>query len=254
MVLKAIESALIQDGCRPEVVAVDDGSTDGTERAVRKYFPEVRLITTPGLGPGLARNEGARIATGDVFMFLDSDDKWLPLHIKSLMSVIQKGFHVAYGVTRTKNLLDDSDFFIPEKGEGASGQCFSSLARWCFLVPSSVAVTRKAFENVGGFDSEYSGEDWVFFLKLASLYPFGFVKEVITHRILHKGSLCCLERHNVKIQDTLRRITRVLKMSDKALPEDFNRIKKMQILTAARRQEWQTIQDWYISMKKQGLI
>ena len=79
MVLRAIESALVQEAWDPEVVVVDDGSKDGTREAVSACFPEVKLISTAGLGPGLARNEGARAATGQVLMFLDSDDIWLPL-------------------------------------------------------------------------------------------------------------------------------------------------------------------------------
>ena len=254
MVLTAIESALAQDEYQPEVVVVDDGSTDGTARAIRTRFPEVKLISTPGLGPGLARNEGARAATGHLLMFLDSDDKWLPLHVKSLMQLLQKGFHVAYGVTMTKDCLCQREFFIPEKGEEVSGQCFNSLTRWCFVVPSSVAVTRKAFEDVGGFGQGEMGEDWVFFLKLSSLYPFGFVSKVISHRILHEGSLCCLQNGGMEIHEALRRIMEVLQTSDKALPEDFDRIRKMQVLTTKGRQRWRTVQDWYTSMKMQGLV
>jgi glycosyltransferase involved in cell wall biosynthesis len=57
MVLKAIESVLAQEGWVPEVIVVDDGSTDGTKGAVRTHFPWITLISTHGLGPGLARNE-----------------------------------------------------------------------------------------------------------------------------------------------------------------------------------------------------
>jgi glycosyltransferase involved in cell wall biosynthesis len=254
MVITAIESALAQYEYHPEIVVVDDGSTDGTERAVRTRFPEVKLISTPGLGPGLARNEGFRAATGQVLMFLDSDDIWLPLHVKSLMQLLQKGFHVAYGVTMTKDCLGGGEFFIPEDGEGISGQCFNSLTRWCFIVPSSVAVTRKAFEDVCGFGQGEIGEDWVFFLKLSSLYPFGFVSKVISHRILHKGSLCCLENGGIEIQKALRRIMEFLQTSDKALPDDLDRIRKMQVLTTKGRQRWRTVQEWYMSMKRQELV
>jgi glycosyltransferase involved in cell wall biosynthesis len=254
MVIMAIESALAQDECQPEIVVVNDGSTDGTERSILKRFPEVKLISTPGLGPGLARNEGAIAAKGGVLMFLDSDDKWLPLHVKSLMQLVQKGFHVAYGVTMTRDLLFQKEFFIPERGEEASGYCFDSLTKWCFLVPSSVAVTRRAFEDVGGFGRGKIGEDWVFFLKLASQYPFGFVPEVISHRILHHGSLCCLQNGCMEIQEALRRIMEFLQTSDKAMPEDLDRIEKMQVFTSEGRQGWRTVQEWYTSMKMQGLV
>ena len=254
MVLKAIESVLAQEEWVPEIVVVDDGSTDGTKVTVRKHFPEIRLISTRGLGPGLARNEGVRASTANVLMFLDSDDIWLPLHVRSLIPLLHQGFQVAYGVTKTKDSLGGGEFFIPEGGKEISGQCFSSLARWCFMVPSSVAVTRKAFENVGGFGQGDMGEDWAFFLKLSNLYPFGFVPEVISHRLLHNGSLCCLTKGSMEIQKALERIMEVLQTSDKATPEDFGRIRKMQIIATKRRQRWQTVQEWYMNMKMQGLV
>ena len=254
MVLKAIESALAQEGWVPEIIVVDDGSTDGTKKAVRTHFPGIRLISTNGLGPGLARNEGVRAATGHVLMFLDSDDIWLPLHVRSLMPLLHQGFQVAYGVTKTKDSLGGGEFFIPERGEEISGQCFSSLARWCFMVPSSVAITRKAFEDVGGFGQGDMGEDWVFFLKLSTLYPFGFVPEVISHRLLHEGSLCCLTKGGMEIRKALGRIMEVLQTSNKATPEDFDRIRKMRVLAAKGRQRWRTVQEWYMNMKMQGLV
>jgi len=254
MVITAIESALAQDGYQPEVLVVDDGSSDGTERSILRRFPKVKIISTPGLGPGLARNEGAVAAKGGVLMFLDSDDRWLPFHVKSLMQLVQKGFHVAYGVTMTRDLLLQKEFFIPERGEEVSGDCFKSLTRWCFMAPSSVAVTRRAFEDVGGFGQGKIGEDWVFFLKLSCRYSFGFVPKVISHRILHRGSLCCLQNGGVEIQEALRRIMEFLQTSDKAMPEDLHRMEKMQLFASEGRQGWRTVQEWYTSMKMQGLV
>jgi glycosyltransferase involved in cell wall biosynthesis len=55
-----------------EIIVVDDGSTDDT-RAVAAEFPVTLLATEGKRGPAFARNVGARAATGDVLIFLDSD-------------------------------------------------------------------------------------------------------------------------------------------------------------------------------------
>ena len=55
-----------------EVIAVDDGSTDGSERLAAELGAEV-IASGGRLGPGGARNVAARRARGDILWFVDSD-------------------------------------------------------------------------------------------------------------------------------------------------------------------------------------
>ena len=63
-----------------EVIVVDDGSTDNIAAKVASY-PGIRLISQKNSGPALARNAGARAASGDIVLFTDDDcvpaDDWL---------------------------------------------------------------------------------------------------------------------------------------------------------------------------------
>jgi GT2 family glycosyltransferase len=55
-----------------ETILVDDGCTDHSP-AIAAEFP-VRIVPTSGrVGPAAARNLGARMATGEVLFFIDSD-------------------------------------------------------------------------------------------------------------------------------------------------------------------------------------
>jgi GT2 family glycosyltransferase len=70
--LVAVRSAVSQTA-RPEVMVIDDGSTDGTESALREY-PGVRFVREGGSrGYIVRRNEAARLATGDVVFSIDDD-------------------------------------------------------------------------------------------------------------------------------------------------------------------------------------
>lgn len=75
-VVRAIESALAQNGVAVEVVVVDDASTDDTREVVAAIGdPRVRLVALPrNSGPGGARNAGLEIARGHWVAILDSDD------------------------------------------------------------------------------------------------------------------------------------------------------------------------------------
>jgi len=56
-----------------EVIAIDDGSTDGSA-AVLAAFPEVRIVRQPNAGCAVARNRGVALATHETIAFLDQDD------------------------------------------------------------------------------------------------------------------------------------------------------------------------------------
>ena len=79
-VLKAIQSAFDQGFADMEVIVVDSNSQDGTLEAVRKQFPEVKLICLPrNLGCPGGRNHVYANATGDYIVNMD-DDGWLGDH------------------------------------------------------------------------------------------------------------------------------------------------------------------------------
>ncbi len=83
MVCQAIESVLEQTFDNFEIVVVDDGSTDGTERVLRRrYGDTIHYLHQENQGRAVARNQGIRASSGEYLLFLDSDDLLLPQGIE----------------------------------------------------------------------------------------------------------------------------------------------------------------------------
>ncbi len=81
---EAIASVLRQTMPDFEILAIDDGSTDGTtEAALGAIDSRIRYIRVPHGGRSKARNLGLREAKGRFVAFLDDDDLYLPDKLES---------------------------------------------------------------------------------------------------------------------------------------------------------------------------
>lgn len=60
--------------CRFDIVVVDNGSTDGSQRMVREQFPEIRIIQNDhNVGLGKASNQGIAATGGRYVLLLNND-------------------------------------------------------------------------------------------------------------------------------------------------------------------------------------
>lgn len=88
---RALDSIAAQTLTNFEVIVVDDGSTDGSEKIVEAYpDPRFRLIRQPNAGPGSARNRGLLECRADLVAFLDADDEWLPEYLEVMTGELQR--------------------------------------------------------------------------------------------------------------------------------------------------------------------
>lgn len=74
-----IESILGQDYDDLEYIMVDAGSTDGSREIIRQYAHRIaHMVFEPDQGPADGLNKGFKLASGDIFGYINADDTLLP--------------------------------------------------------------------------------------------------------------------------------------------------------------------------------
>ncbi len=99
---RAVESVLDQSRPADEIIVVDDGSTDGTAGAVKRFGVKVKYIRQENRGASTARNTGIKAARSEWIAFLDADDEWLPEKLKVQFAHLRWNNHLVW---------TNSDFF-----------------------------------------------------------------------------------------------------------------------------------------------
>lgn len=94
--LKAFLPMLCEHYAHCEIILVDDGSSDNTVEVAKSFG--IQVISHPySMGNGAAIKTGARVAKGDVFIFMDGDGQHQATDIPALLAQFQKGYDLVVG-------------------------------------------------------------------------------------------------------------------------------------------------------------
>lgn len=88
-----LDSIKLQTYPNIETLVIDDGSTDGTVEWLKSqpaYSFARTHIQPKNAGASIARNDGIRLARGELIVFIDSDDALLANHIETAVSVFDR--------------------------------------------------------------------------------------------------------------------------------------------------------------------
>ena len=193
LVPEAVASVLDQTMGDLELVVVDDGSSDGTARALRERFRDdrLRVVVQEPLGVSAARNRGVRETSGEWVAFLDSDDRWLPRKLERQLAALARspGHPACY----TEEIwYRHGRWANPRKVHAKrSGWIFDRCLALCIISPSSILIRRDVLEELGGFDESLPAcEDYDLWLRLSARHPVLLVPErLVVKRNGHPGQL-----------------------------------------------------------------
>jgi glycosyltransferase involved in cell wall biosynthesis len=157
-VAEAVDSLLAQEGGAPQIVVVDDGSTEIETLRALEELP-VPVVRQANAGLSAARNAGYAATETPLLIALDADDRLPPGALRALKAPLAADPSVgfSYGVTR---------FFGAWHGDMAFPELDAFRMLYRHII-GPVGLTRRAlWEDVGGYDPAFRTgyEDWDFWL------------------------------------------------------------------------------------------
>jgi glycosyltransferase involved in cell wall biosynthesis len=161
--------ALEFDNTRLELIIADDGSTDQTREVVIQYQPKfafpLHFYSQENQGPGVARNMGMEKASGDFFIFIDSDCTISPQWLKNIDQELHREKADAFGGRDSfradfPDLLKAINYSMTSfiTTGGLRGRKGKKLAKF-YPRSFNMGLSRKLYLEIGGFGTLRHGQD-----------------------------------------------------------------------------------------------
>ena len=177
---KTIKSVISQGYGNIQLIIIDGGSTDGTIKIIKKYKKYINYwVSEKDKGIYDAWNKGLKVAKGEIFGILSSDD----FYYKNTFSIVNKYFqkfpkiNFLFGATKMKWGVVHK--YRPEKIKWSFG--FYTTATPGFFIKTKDA------RKIGGWNLKYkTSSDYDFFYKMLIKYKMkgmiGSKKEIFGYR------------------------------------------------------------------------
>ncbi len=158
--LRSLASVQVPAGLPAEVVVIDNGSTDDTRQVVADFAEEAALdvvyVFEPQPGKCRAQNAGLERARGEVFLFSDDDVRFPPDWIEGMSRAIlegradtvQGGVRWAPEILRSPHATPFAASVITSTAHKTAEELETGL------IGANMAISRRAYEQVGAFDDE----------------------------------------------------------------------------------------------------
>ncbi|MGL5881169.1 MAG: glycosyltransferase family 2 protein [Xenococcaceae cyanobacterium] len=197
---ETVESVLKQTLTDFELLIVNDGSTDNIVEwasqltdctPCRLRDRRVRLISQINQGTAIARNQGIIEAKGEYIALLDADDIWEATKLEKQAKCLDNNPAVG--------LVDTWAMIIDENGNATGrirdheveGDVYHKVYEACdspICCGSSPMIRRSCFDVLGLFDRDIYAEDVDMWIRIASRYHYGLVKEVLVRYRQHPNN------------------------------------------------------------------
>jgi teichuronic acid biosynthesis glycosyltransferase TuaG len=170
---RAVQSVRSQTDPDWELVAVDDGSTDGSLDILQdaaRSDDRVRVFRMANSGgPARPRNRAVAEATGRAICLLDQDDYWLPDKLERQRPLIGRpDVGIVYGDAWIEEVGHERRLYSEVWGKPHNGQVVGELINSNFVPALTAVVPTEVARVIGPLDERFLGvDDYHWWLRIA---------------------------------------------------------------------------------------
>ena len=199
-IIDCLKSVINQTYSNIEIIVINDGSTDSTERVIREFINstdiDIDFISKKNEGICKTINKGLNIAKGKYISFLASDDMFAPQMIKKQVEFMENNKNISLVCT-------DAYFINIDKLTNKKYTDYKPIIKKCFkngiqnkdiyevlltgniIIALTTLIRRECFEVLGLFDETLKYGDYDMWLRIAQEYPIGFIDEPLGYYRIH---------------------------------------------------------------------
>lgn len=189
---RCINSILSQTYDLIEIVFVNDGSTDNTEKIFNSLIPKIKkrgykytYMCQENSGQSVALNNALKVFNGEFVTFLDVDDEFEKTSVEKKVKFLEK--NPTYGFVRTKGKMVDEETnevvgHIQHQSNEIKSDIFEDLvlerdiwvSNGCYMIKTDALIKaipdRNIYTNKGG-------QNWQIFIPVAKNNKCGYIDE-----------------------------------------------------------------------------
>lgn len=179
----AINSILNQTFHNYEIIIIDDGSTDNTQKITQNKIlnPKIRYIYQSHKGVSPARNLGIASSKGEFICFLDSDDRFRTEKLQITYNYIKK--FPKHSIFHTEEIWYNNGKIVTQKvyHKKPDGLILNKSVKSCCIGMSTAALKKYVFNKIGLFDEAMPAcEDYDFWIRASLKFSFILIPEPLT--------------------------------------------------------------------------
>lgn len=205
-----IESVLNQKDAEIEYIVVDPGSTDGSREIILEYQDKIdKIFFEPDTGPANGLNRGFSVASGDIFYYINSDDRACDGAFKLARMAFCKNPNtdVLYG---NGVVIDENGDFVRNVRSTHPISRYRYACGGAVVLQQSTFIRASSFREIGGFNENnrtcWDGE--LVSKLLCSDASFLYLNKYLGEFRIYSGSITGSAENRTQYQNDKRRIFR----------------------------------------------